>query len=85
MEGSATAIRRVTALGDMAIYITSRPFETFADVDDWANQGNAIRKMYGDEEARRMAETISRSQKSQRIFVITMRPELSRRAEPTTN
>jgi hypothetical protein len=85
MEGSATAIRRVSALGDVAIYVTSRPFDKFAEVDAWAGQGNAMRKMYGDEEARQMAKTISRCQKSQRIFVINMRPELSRRAAPTTN
>jgi hypothetical protein len=85
MEGSATAIRRVTALGDMSIYITSRPFEKFADVDAYASQGDAMRKMYGDEEARRIRETITRCQKSQRIFVINMRPELSRRAASTTN
>ena len=85
MEGSSTAIRRVTALGDMSIYIASRPFDKFEVVDAWAGQGNAMRKMYGDEEARQIAETLSRCQKSQRIFVINMRPELSRRAEPTTN
>ena len=85
MEGSGTAIRRVTMLGDASIYIASRPFEKFADMDTRAGQGNALRKMYGDEEARQMGEIMRRCHKSQRIFVINMRPELSRRAEPTTN
>lgn len=85
MEGSSTAIRRVTALGDASIYIASRPFEKYADIDARAGQGSALRKMYGDEETRQMGETIRRCHKSQRTFVINMRPELSRRAEPTTN
>ena len=85
MEGSGTAIRRVTMLGDASIYIASRPFEKFADMDTRAGQGNALRKMYGDEEARQMGEIMRRCHKSQRIFVIRMRPELSRQSSAATN
>jgi antibiotic biosynthesis monooxygenase (ABM) superfamily enzyme len=87
MPGSLPAIRRSTVLGPTAVYTAARPFDKFAEAESSPSQGEALRKMYGDIEAQKINDGVTRCIKSISISVVRFRPDLSYlpAATPTDN
>ena len=87
MPGSLPAIRRSTVLGPTSVYTAARPFDKFAEAESSPSQGEALRKMFGDIEAQKINEGVTRCIKSMSISVVRFRPDLSYlpTARPTEN
>lgn len=78
VEGTPTATRRVAVLGPANTYVTSLPFDKYAERDSWLPPADVLRQAYGEAEARRLNEVWLKSIKNAEAFVVTYRPDLSR-------
>jgi hypothetical protein len=81
--GAVTAIRRVVSEGGSPYdLVVVRGFDSFAERDKWSNQGEVLRKVYGDAEAREMNATIGRAIAQRESTVLAYRGDLSSTAPP---
>ena len=78
VEGTPTATRRVAVLGPANTYVTSLPFDKYAERDSWPPPADVLRQAYGEAEARRLNEVRLKSIKNAEVFVVNYRPDLSR-------
>lgn len=78
VEGTPTATRRVAVLGPTNIYVTSVPFDKYAERDSWPPPVDVLRQAYGEAETKRLNEVRLKSIKDAEAFVVTYRPDLSR-------
>jgi hypothetical protein len=78
------ANRYVAVHGTTPTYLTATPFRKFADRDVTANLRAALEKEFGDNEARWVLDTLSRSTRHRESYVIALRPELSWARKATT-
>ncbi len=78
-------IRRVSVLGPSTIYTSAIPMEKWADRDDQGNFWDMIEKAHGANETRRLRETLEASVAESELFVITVRPDLSRSSTADTS
>jgi hypothetical protein len=85
-EGSPMRTTRRYIEGNHFIYVTSTPFNSGAERDNWPSFGEYMTNMYGEEEYRRILEMARQSVKSRERFTIAYRPDLSWYEEsPATN
>lgn len=77
-----TVLRYVLANGDGAVTVAARPSSTLAERDKWPNQGQILRKVYGEGEQQDMNDTISKSIAKRSSIVVAYRPDLSRLNKP---
>lgn len=78
-------IRRVSVLGPSTIYTSAIPLQKWADRDDQGGVWDMIEKAHGANEARRLRETVEASVEASEVFVITVRPDLSRASTADTS
>ena len=70
----------------MPVIVTVRPFEKFADIDERMGQEQALQKMYGEVEAKRLYDLERNCLESIRSYVMAYRPDLSHSAAvPSTD
>ncbi len=82
---SPTAIRRVSVAGPAGVFVTTEPFDKFADRDAWPNTEALLKKAYGDTATRMLLEQALRAVKSRVTYVTNYRPDLSRTMMTGTN
>jgi hypothetical protein len=83
---SRLASRWECQLGPTPMFLTVRPFDKFAESDDWPSQSKAMREMYSERELARLQDIYREAVESMDIYVIELREGLSRlRALPTTD
>jgi hypothetical protein len=82
---SPTAIRRVSVVGPAGVYVTTEPFDKFADRDAWPSAEGLLKKAYGDSAAKMLLDQAMRAIRSRVTYVLTYRPDLSRTMMPGTN
>ena len=71
-------IRRVSVLGPSTTYTSATPMEKWSERDGRGDVWDVIEKAHGENETRRLQETIDASVEESEVFVITARPDLSR-------
>lgn len=76
--GTPTTFRFVSVQGPAATYVTVQFFNKFADRDSFPAAGDALRKAYGEAEARHLTETSLRAIRHRRTYISAFRPDLSR-------
>ncbi len=83
MPGTPPTLRHVSVQGVAATYVTVQFFNKFADRDGLPGAGDALRKAYGEGEARHLTETSQRAVRHRRTYVSAFRPDLSRTGAAT--
>ena len=83
--GTPTTLRFVSVQGPAATYVTVQFFNKFAERDSAPAAGDALRKAYGEAEARHLTEASLRAIRHRRTYISGFRPDLSRTgAAPAT-
>jgi hypothetical protein len=82
---SPTAIRRVSVAGPAGVFVTTEPFDKFADRDAWPSTEGLLKKAYGDAGAKMLLDQAMGAIKSRVTYVLNYRPDLSRTTMPGTN
>jgi hypothetical protein len=82
---SPTAIRRASAVGPAGVFVTTEPFDKFADRDAWPGTEGLLKKAYGDAAAKMLLDQAARAIKSRVTYVLNYRPDLSRTMTAGTN
>jgi len=80
--GSPPALRYVSVLGPSATYLTAQFYAKHADRDSWPPVGDALRKAYGEADARQILESGLRAVRSRTVQVDAYRLDLSRPPAP---
>jgi hypothetical protein len=80
------SIRRSTQLGASWEFYSATPFEKWGDWDERSDFWEIVAKAHGEDEARHLQKTIRNCYIEREIFVVAVRPDLSRPAPaPSTN
>jgi len=78
--------RRVSVLGDAQVWSTVRAFNKWAERDAVMNLADAMVKVYGEAEAREIADMAAGCIRNRTSYVLAYRPDLSRPGTaPTSN
>ncbi len=72
------SIRRVSVVGQTNIYSSATPFNKWSERDFGTTFMEMMSKAHGEEEAAQLLDTVRRSVKSSKTFVLRHRPDLSR-------
>jgi hypothetical protein len=85
--GYPTVSRRVTVLGKSSIYYSVTYVKSIADLDKIPNQGELMRKAYGEEGAATITQSGNAAVRNRDAWLLRYRPDLSRptAAPATTN
>jgi antibiotic biosynthesis monooxygenase (ABM) superfamily enzyme len=76
--GYPSVVRRVTALGEASLYYSATFVKNLSDLDRIPNQGELMRKAYGDEGAATITRMGNAAVKSREMWLLRYRPDLSR-------
>lgn len=76
--GFPSVIRRVSALGPASLYFSATFVNSLADLDEIPNQGELMRKAYGNEGAETITRSGNSAVKSREVWLLRYRPDLSR-------
>jgi hypothetical protein len=87
VPGTPMGIRRTSRLGPSWEFYMAVPFEKWGDWDEGANNiWENVAKIHGEEAARTLQKTLRNCYEERDMFVIGIRPDLSREApSPTTD
>lgn len=77
--------RRVSVMGPTTMYSSAVPMEKWSERDEGEGVWEMIEKAHGENETRRLRETIEASVEESDVFVITLRPDLSRSSTADTS
>jgi hypothetical protein len=79
--------RRVTVLGKSSVYYSVTYVKSIADLDKIPNQGELMRKAYGEEGASTITHSGNAAVRNRDAWLLRYRPDLSRptAAPATTN
>lgn len=80
-----TVLRYVLTNGDGAVTVAARLSKTLAERAKWPNQGDVLRKAYGEGEQQDMNDTIAKSVTKRSTVVVAYRPDLSRVNTPAAS
>jgi hypothetical protein len=75
---SPTATRRISIAGPAAVFITTSPFDKFAERDGWPGPGEVLAKAYGEVEAQMLQNQSLQAIRSRTNYVARFRADLSR-------
>ena len=78
-------IRRVSVLGRSTMYYSAVPMEKWSERDDREGVWEMIEKAHGANETRRLQETLQACIEESEVFVVTVRPDLSRSSTADTS
>lgn len=78
MPGTPPTLRYLSVQGPAATYVTAQFFNKFAERDGAPAAVEALRKAYGEGEARHLSESSLRAIRNRRTYVTAFRPDLSR-------
>lgn len=81
---SRTDVRRISAMGETAVYSNATPFTNWSEWDDAGDFWEMMETAHGEMETRRLQEVLPRCVKSSELFVVTVRPDLSRMPESSS-
>lgn len=84
MPGTPTTLRWVSSQGAASTYVTAQFFNKWAERDGAPAVGEALRKAYGEAEARHVLEAGARAVRNRVFYVAAFRPDLSRTPAPAT-
>jgi hypothetical protein len=76
--GYPSVIRRVSALGTGSLYFSATFVKSLADLDRIPNQGELMRKAYGEEGAETVTKSGNGAVRSREVWLLRYRPDLSR-------
>jgi hypothetical protein len=75
---SPTATRRISVAGPAAVFITTSPFDKFAERDAWPGPAEVLAKAYGEAEARMLQSQSLSAVRNRATYVARFRADLSR-------
>lgn len=80
-----TVVRYVAVHGTTPTYASAQPFNKFSEREGGPNLGEALEKMFGDNETRWVFDTIAKATKHRESYIVAYRPELSWMRKATTS